>query len=135
MTFSIIVGLGLDYDVFLISRILEFRLNEFDDDGAVLKGLYKTGGIITAAGIIMAVAFSGLLMSGELLLNQTAFILVAAVLIDTFVVRTILVPVLMGLVSKLMGAEVSWWPRAMPEPTRFLEKVSSSNKKRTHHLS
>jgi len=121
MTFSIIVGLGLDYDVFLISRILEFREDGYDDDGSVLKGLYKTGGIITAAGIIMAVAFSGLLMSGELLLNQTAFILVAAVLIDTFVVRTILVPTMMGLVSKLIGTKYSWYPRQFKGDGRSIE--------------
>ena len=92
--------------------MLEFRLEGFTDDSAVLKGLYKTGGIITAAGIIMAVAFSGLLLSGELLLNQTAFMLVVAVLVDTFVVRTVLVPILMG----LTGTK-SWWPRNLPLPT------------------
>jgi uncharacterized membrane protein YdfJ with MMPL/SSD domain len=116
MTFSIIVGLGLDYDVFLISRVLEFREEAFTDNSAVLKGLYKTGGIITAAGIIMAVAFSGLLMSSELLLNQTAFCLVMAVLVDTFVVRTVLVPILLG-----MTGERSWWPRQLPEARIDLE--------------
>ena len=116
MTFSIIVGLGLDYDVFLISRVLEFRMEAFTNNSATLKGLYKTGGIITAAGLIMAVAFSGLLMSGELLLNQTAFCLVAAVLVDTFVVRTVLVPIMLGVTG-----EKSWWPRNLPEPVIDLE--------------
>jgi len=116
MTFSIIVGLGLDYDVFLISRVLEFREEAYTDNSSVLKGLYKTGGIITAAGIIMAVAFSGLLMSGELLLNQTAFCLVAAVLVDTFIVRTVLVPILLG----FTGSK-SWYPRKLPEARIDLE--------------
>ena len=117
MTFSIIVGLGLDYEVFIISRILEFREEGLTDNSAVLKGLYKRGGIITAAGVIMAVAFSGLLLSGELLLNQTAFMLVMAVLTDTFVIRTVLVPILMG----LTGTK-SWWPRNLPQANIDLER-------------
>ena len=116
MTFSIIVGLGLDYEVFIISRILEFREEGLVNNSAVLKGLYKTGGIITAAGIIMSVAFAGLLLSGELLLNQTAFMLVMAVLTDTFVVRTILCPILIGMTGTL-----SWWPRNLPPATIDLE--------------
>ena len=79
MCFSIIVGLGLDYDVFLISRIYEYRLNGYTDRAAALKGIYKTGYIITAAGIIMAVAFGGLMISDELILNQAAFLLIVAV--------------------------------------------------------
>ena len=65
MTFSIVVGLGLDYDVFLISRVLEFREEGYSDDSAVLAGVWKTGSVITCAGIIMALAFAGLLMSEE----------------------------------------------------------------------
>ncbi|GMH76279.1 hypothetical protein TL16_g07023 [Triparma laevis f. inornata] len=53
MTFSIVVGLGLDYDVFLISRVLEFRLDGYDADSSVLAGIWKTGSVITCAGIIM----------------------------------------------------------------------------------
>ena len=63
MTFSIIVGLGLDYDVFLISRVLEFRLRGYTNKASIVKGLYKTGHIITAAGIIMAVAFFGIVIN------------------------------------------------------------------------
>ena len=112
MTFSIVVGLGLDYDVFLISRVLEFRLDGYDSDSSVLAGIWKTGSVITCAGIIMGLAFAGLLMSEELLLNQTAFILVVSVLVDTFVVRTVLVPILLGVTEKY-----SWWPRALPAET------------------
>ena len=58
MCFTIIIGLALDYDVFLISRILEYREAGYSSDGSILKGIYKTGYIITDAGIIMAVAVS-----------------------------------------------------------------------------
>lgn len=107
-SFSVIMGLSLDYDVFLVSRILEFRLKGLDHKSSVLAGLYKTGSIITAAGIIMAVAFVGLLGSKTIILNQTAFLLTIAVLVDTFVVRIFVVPILMGLTGNL-----SWWPRRL----------------------
>ena len=57
----------------------------------------KTGGIITAAGVIMAIAFSGLLLSSMPCINQLSFYLVFAVLFDTFVIRTVLVPALLDL--------------------------------------
>lgn len=56
MSFTIIVGLALDYDVFLISRVLEYRELGYSPDGSILKGIYKTGYVITDAGIIMTVA-------------------------------------------------------------------------------
>ena len=109
------VGLGLDYDVFLISRIYEFRLLGYTDHAAAVKGICATGYIITAAGMIMAVAFGGLFSSQELILNQAAFLLVFAVLLDTFVVRTICVPALLGLTDTK-----SWWPQELPPPTKSI---------------
>jgi uncharacterized membrane protein YdfJ with MMPL/SSD domain len=79
--------LGLDYDVFLFSRVAEYRKMGYTDRAAILKGVYKTGGIITAAGIIMAIAFTGPTMSNQLVLNEFGFMLCVAVLVDTFVVR------------------------------------------------
>ena len=58
MCFTIIVGLALDYDVFLIGRVLEYREAGYTSDGSIIKGVYKTGYIITDAGIIMAIAVS-----------------------------------------------------------------------------
>lgn len=118
MCFSIIVGLGLDYDVFLISRIYEYRLNGYTDRAAALKGIYKTGYIITAAGVIMAVAFGGLMISDEIILNQAAFLLIVAVLLDTFVVRTLAVPAMLGLTDSW-----SWWPADMPPATKDTKGV------------
>jgi len=111
LSFSIVVGLGLDYDVFLLSRILEAREDVHvlsDDRQAIVIGLTKTGSTITAAGCIMATAFSGLLFSSEPVLNQISFFLVFAVLVDTFVIRALFVPALM---TALRGN--NWWPRKM----------------------
>lgn len=115
MCFSIIVGLGLDYDVFLISRVFEYRLHGYTDHAAALKGVYKTGYIITAAGVIMALAFGGLMNSTETILNQTSFLLIFSVLLDTFVVRTLAVPALLGLTDTK-----SWWPKQMPPATKAI---------------
>ena len=79
------------------------------DTDSILFGLAQTGGIITAAGIIMSVAFIGLLFSEETILNELSFTLVCAVLIDTFIIRTMLVPASMYLVGKY-----NWWPTHMP---------------------
>ena len=111
MAFSIIVGLALDYDVFLISRILEYRTDQgLDHESSIVAGLYSTGGIITAAGVIMAVAFGGLMFSSSPVLYQWSFLLTSAVLLDTFVIRSLIVPIVMGWTGK-----ISWWPRRLPE--------------------
>eukprot|EP00047_Mylnosiga_fluctuans_P005590 m.241395 g.241395 ORF g.241395 m.241395 type:complete len:828 (-) comp13839_c0_seq1:140-2623(-) len=109
LSFSICVGLGLDYDIFLLTRILEYRHAGMSDRQSILMGLARTGRIITAAGGIMAVAFFGLLFSRMLLLNQLSFFLVAAVLVDTLLIRTMVVPAVMVLCGRW-----NWWPRSMP---------------------
>jgi hypothetical protein len=100
------VGVGLDYDIFLLTRVLEYRRAGLDEADSVVAGLSQTGHIITAAGVIMGIAFSGLLLSTETVLNQLAFLLVFAVLVDTFVVRSMLVPAIMSALGKL-----NWWPQ------------------------
>jgi uncharacterized membrane protein YdfJ with MMPL/SSD domain len=113
LTFTVVLGLGLDYDIFLLSRISEYRSNSYSDRAAIIKGVYKTGGIITAAGVIMAIAFSGLMLSSLQIIVQAGFILTFAVLVDTFVIRTILVPAIMSIAEKW-----NWWPGKVPNPTK-----------------
>ena len=109
MTFSILVGLGMDYDVFLFSRVAEYRELGFSTKVALVKGVAKTGHIITYAGVIMAIAFAGLLFSDLLMLKQFGFILSFSVLVDTFVIRTLLNPAIINLSN-----ELTWWPRKLP---------------------
>jgi len=111
MAFSIMVGLALDYDVFLISRVLEYRQAGYEHRTSIALGVHATGGIITAAGVIMAFAFGSLMLSSNPVLYQWSFLLTMAVLLDTFVIRTTVVPIVMG----IAGSKHCWWPRQLPE--------------------
>ena len=92
MSFSILVGLALDYDIFLISRVVEYRRKGWSDRAAVCLAVEQTGAIITTAGLIMCVSFAGLLIPATTVLNQYGFSLFIGVAIDTFIVRSFLVP-------------------------------------------
>jgi uncharacterized membrane protein YdfJ with MMPL/SSD domain len=107
--FIVILGLALDYDVFLISRIAEFREQGFRNSAAVIRGLYATGPIITAAGVIMALSFGALLTLKSDASHAVGWLLVTSILIDTFIVRSLIVPCVMA------GADrIGWWPRQVP---------------------
>lgn len=106
---SLVVGLTVDYDVFLISRIYEHRLEGYTTDASILRAIGTQSTTITTAGVIMAIAFSSLLMSDTYVLNQFGFVLVCASLLDTFVVRTLFVPALM-----FLAVDSNWWPGKMP---------------------
>eukprot|EP00475_Leptophrys_vorax_P019745 TRINITY_DN2706_c0_g1_i1.p1 TRINITY_DN2706_c0_g1~~TRINITY_DN2706_c0_g1_i1.p1 ORF type:complete len:952 (-),score=259.45 TRINITY_DN2706_c0_g1_i1:43-2898(-) len=116
-TFSVVVGLGLDYDIFLLSRIHEYRDAGFTTNSAIVKGTSETGSIITGAGTIMIIAFLSLSVSHVQVIAQMSFILSAAVFLDTFVVRTAMVPAMM----RLCGW-ANWWPSKFG--SQKAEKVS-----------
>ena len=107
------VGLTLDYDIFLISRIYEYRRSGLSTKDSVIAGLYRTGGIITVAGAIMIMAFSSLMASSIHILRTVGLMLVVTCAVDTFVVRTMLVPALL-----LVAVEWNWWPGCVPPVTR-----------------
>ena len=117
MSFSVLTGLALDYDIFLLSRIVEYRELGYDDRAAVTLGLAKTGWIISAAGLVMAIAFGGLLLAQEPAMNQLSFFLVVSVLVDTFLTRTILVPCIMDMLG-----ERNWAPRQMALATKAINE-------------
>jgi len=106
LTFTIILGLGLDYSIFLLLRVCECREKGMSDRDAFVYGVARTGPVITSAGIIMAIAFSGLMMSSIPMLNQQAFLLVTAVLIDTFFIGCLATPAIQTPLGRW-----NWWPR------------------------
>jgi RND superfamily putative drug exporter len=102
--FTFLIALGVDYSIFLMSRVREESLRSGTREG-VLRGLAVTGGVITSAGVVLAVTFAALGVIPLLFLAQLAFIVAFGVLLDTLVVRSLLVP---ALVHDL-GDRV-WWP-------------------------
>jgi RND superfamily putative drug exporter len=89
--FVFLVALGVDYNIFLMSRVREESLGHGTRSG-ILRGLVATGGVITSAGLVLAATFAALGVIPILFLAQIAFIVAFGVLLDTFVVRSLLVP-------------------------------------------
>lgn len=110
--FSVILGLALDYKIFLLGRVVEEHDNGLSDQAAVHVGVWKTGPVITMAGVIMTIAFCGLLFASMPLINQAGVLLVTAVLFDTCIMRTMVTPALLRVIGRL-----NWWPRRSPQVT------------------
>jgi len=102
--FVFLVALGVDYNIFLMTRVREETIEHGAHQG-MLRGLSVTGGVITSAGIVLAATFAALGVIPILFLAQIAFIVAFGVLLDTIVVRSLLVP---AVVYDLGRA--SWWP-------------------------
>lgn len=109
LTFSLVIGLCVDYDVFLTSRVIEYRSKGMTDIDAVVHGFAQTAGVITSAGVIMVIAFGSMMLSSQMLLVQAGFFLSFSIFLDTFIVRTVLCPALMAIFGRY-----HWWPRKMP---------------------
>jgi len=102
--FVFLVALGVDYNIFLMSRVREESLVHGTRSG-ILRGLVATGGVITSAGLVLAATFAALGVIPILFLAQIAFIVAFGVLLDTFIVRSLLVPALSYDIGKAI-----WWP-------------------------
>ncbi|MFZ3560546.1 MMPL family transporter [Streptomyces sp. BH055] len=102
--FVFLVALGVDYNIFLMSRAREESLEHGARDG-ILRALVATGGVITSAGVVLAATFAALGVIPLAFLVQIAFIVAFGVLLDTLVVRSLLVPAL----ARDIGPK-SWWP-------------------------
>ncbi|MFP5345419.1 MAG: MMPL family transporter [Actinomycetes bacterium] len=108
--FVFLVALGIDYSIFLMTRVREESKRRGTRPG-ILVGLAVTGGVITSAGVVLASTFSALVTLPLLFLLQIAFIVAFGVLLDTLVVRSLLVPSL----SYDLGRRV-WAPSALARP-------------------
>jgi RND superfamily putative drug exporter len=118
--FIFLVALGIDYNIFLMARVREEAL-ALPTKEALLKGLAVTGGVITSAGIVLAGTFSVLAVLPLVALTQIGITVALGVLLDTFVVRSILVPAL-----GFSLEERIWWPSALSrrEPVVSAEPAS-----------
>lgn len=109
LTFIILVAVGADYNLLLISRIREE--SPYGIKSGIIRTVTQTGGVITAAGMIFAASMIGLQFSSITTLAQIGFIIAAGILLDTFVVRTVTVPAIAVLVGKY-----NWWPSKWTPP-------------------
>ena len=103
-TFIFLVALGIDYNIFLMTRVREESLKLGTRKG-VIKGLTVTGGVITSAGIVLAATFAVLGVLPLVFLAQLGFAVAFGVLLDTIIVRSLLVPALVHVI----GPKI-WWP-------------------------
>ncbi|MFK0107350.1 MMPL family transporter [Streptomyces sp. NPDC091217] len=104
---SVLFGLSMDYQVFLVSRMYEEWLETGDNRRAVRVGLAETSRVINSAAVIMISVFLAFVLSGDRVIAMFGIALASAVAIDAFVLRTLLVPALMH----LLGAANWWLPR------------------------
>ena len=102
--FVFLVALGIDYNIFLMTRVREESLSLGTRQG-VLRGLRLTGGVITAAGVVLAATFAALAVIPLMFLAQLAFLVAFGVLLDTTLVRALLVPALVRDIG-----DAVWWP-------------------------
>lgn len=108
LAFLFLVALGVDYNIFLVTRSWEETATHGSRAG-MLRALAATGGVITSAGILLAAVFAVLGVLPLVVLAQLGVVICIGVLLDTLVVRTVLVPAL-----ALMLGDRFWWPRTVP---------------------
>ncbi len=111
--FVFLAALGVDYNIFLMTRAREETIGHGNRAG-MLRALAVTGGVITSAGVVLAATFSALALLPLLFLFQVAFLVAAGVLIDTLIVRSLVVPS-----SVIVIGPKTWWPSRLskqPQP-------------------
>src|SRR6202050_2021057 len=105
VAFAIVFGLSMDYEVFLVARVLEARRSGLSEMEAIPEGLAKTAGLITSAATIMIVVFAAFIFGNFLVVKMLGFTLAVAVLIDATLVRIVIGPALLRI-----AGDWNWWP-------------------------
>jgi RND superfamily putative drug exporter len=112
--FAILFGLSMDYQVFLVSRMHEEWVHTYDNKRAISVGQAETGGIITAAAIIMIAVFGGFILGDNRVVKLIGIGLASAIFIDAFILRTVLVPSIMHLLGRWNWYYPAWLSRITP---------------------
>jgi len=115
LLFAVAFGLSTDYGVFLFQRIGEARREHDTEDGAIADGMVSSGRVITAAALLFAVAMGAFAFSELVYVKEVAVGAAVAVLVDAFIVRTFLLPAILG----LLGGWAWWSPRWLTRAARI----------------
>jgi putative drug exporter of the RND superfamily len=113
VAFAIVFGLSMDYEVFLVARVLEARRAGLSEEDAIPEGLARTAGLITSAAAIMIVVFAAFTFGSFLVVKMLGFTLAVAVLIDATLVRIVIGPALLR-----VAGDWNWWPGGLAATTR-----------------
>jgi RND superfamily putative drug exporter len=105
VAFAIVFGLSMDYEVFLVARVLEARRSGLSERDAIPEGLARTAGLITSAAAIMIVVFAAFTFGNFLVVKMIGFTLAVAVFIDATLVRIVIGPALLRI-----AGDWNWWP-------------------------
>ncbi len=108
VTFAIVFGLSMDYEVFLVARVLEARKSGLNELDAIPEGLAKTAGLITSAAAIMIAVFVAFTFGDFLVVKMIGFTLAIAVFIDATLVRMVIGPALLRI-----AGDWNWWPAGL----------------------
>ena len=114
LMFTVLFGLSMDYEVFLLSRVREDWLATGDAKGSVIRGVAATGRVITSAAAIMVAVFIGFALDPDVTVKTLGIGMAVAVLIDATVVRMVLVPATMALIGRVNWWLPSWLDRLLP---------------------
>jgi RND superfamily putative drug exporter len=132
LLFTVLFGLSMDYEVFLLSRVREDWLATGDAQGSVVRGLSATGRVISSAAGIMVAVFVGFALDPDVTVKMTGVGMAAAVFIDATLVRLVLVPATMALLGRANWWLPAWLDRLLPHvevegrsaPDRTLEPAA-----------
>jgi RND superfamily putative drug exporter len=105
VTFAIVFGLSMDYEVFLVARVLEARKSGLSEADAIPEGMARTAGLITSAAAIMIVVFAAFTFGNFLVVKMIGFTLAVAVFLDATLVRIVIGPALLRI-----AGDWNWWP-------------------------
>ena len=114
LMFAVLFGLSTDYEVFLISRMHEEWTLSGDNKRAVIRGQAETGRVITAASLIMILVFAAFILTGQEAIMQIGLGFAAAIFVDAYIIRTVLVPSVMHMLGRANWWLPAWLDRVLP---------------------
>ena len=114
LTVGILFGLAMDYEVFLVSRMREEYAHSGNTRKAVMAGVRESGGVVTAAGLIMIAVFAGFMMAPDPMTKIIGLALTFGVIFDAFIVRMMIVPAVMILMGKAAWYMPKWLDKILP---------------------